>query len=647
MNYVATEVLRVLRLMRDEIRKYKPVKPSSIGLKKGLEVTRTATLQEEWVHPTPIMKNAMIVYGDVKQVRGDDGEWHTGRYPANGKLGKAATNLIAMLGRALEHEFGPRKDEYDRNVPISDPSYYVVDCWNFFDQLEKKWWDIVPNMTKELLDRYRVYTNPKTNMSLDSIIKMIETDPELQRALEIENRIWPTTRASMEISKISDPFMSKKSGVSYPDYSNDSKTVPGTNMTYGAYEIKLAVDAFRKGGLRGAIEFALRNAIYSGYMRRQMSKARALIAASRRSNLIINMVNGVEMENVKETKAIQIPFLNEEDTLKELSKICELCEKNDIIPFNIDASAWDQNLGEGPLVLQDAERYVLAQGAFTRQLVMLRTLMNSKGYFINGQLATEPVLIHGRQFSGYLDTTLGNTKANRITATCSALKTSKSYVKDVIGPMKGYHIITVGDDLLVCLKTDEDVKTFIDHEVKDFGLVIHGDEKFARGVFFIQWRVFKLDGKYIMAYNVPRVFRSCCSKEDAKHLGRFGWTCAYYQQLGKLRMYPTALKIPVNILAAFDQYHLSLDLPVDRILEGVKQEDQLAISKAKGKPVESTAERMFRSNPNIAGLTQSPTGKVELDPNYFEQVQSVMKSVYDPQYLLKLGFSIPDLSNIH
>lgn len=645
MNFVAQEVLRVLKNFRNCIQEYKPVYPEKAAVEKGLRVSANATKQEEYVHPTPIMKNAMIVHGDIKQFKGDDGEWHTERYPANGKLGKAAETFIEILGKALEREFGPRQDEYNESIPFTDLSYYVVDCWNFYDQLSKKFWDIAPNMTKELLERYKVYTDSRTNMSLDQMIKMVETDPEMQRTLEIEYKIWPIVKASRDITTISDPFMSKKSGVSYPDFSNDSKTVPGTNITYGAYEIKLAKEAYERGGLNGLIEFAYQNAVNTGYMRRQMTKARALIAMSRRTNLAINLVNGVEMQNVKETKAIQIPFLNEEGILKELSYMAELCIKNNLCPANIDASAWDQNLGTGPLILQDAERYVLGQGSDTKQIIKMRTIVNSKSWFLNGP-ANKVEMIYGRQFSGYLDTTLGNTKANRTTATCSALKTSRNYVKNVIGPMKGYHIITVGDDLLIVLENYSAIKTFIEHETKDFGLVIHGDEKFAKGIFFIQWRVFKLDDKYVMAYNVPRVFRSMCSKEDAKHLGRYGWTAAYYQQLGKLRMVPKALKIVVNILAAYDQYSLSLDIPVPEILKGIQEEDKLAAVQSKGK-TDTTAERMYRSNPNIAGLKIDASGKVVLDENYFEQVQQALKAVYDPEYLTKLGFSKPNLSSIH
>lgn len=645
MNYIAEEVVKVLEMFREEISKYEPQFPVGEGvIAKGLQVSANACKQEEYVHPTPIMKNALILSGECTQVQ-EGGEWHTTRRRADGKLGDAANHLLSILEKAMLKEFGPKITEYPEDVPFTDPKYYYVDCWNFFDELPKKFWDIVPGQEREVEERFLKYQNPKTNMSLSDMIKFVKETPEMQKALEIEQKIWPFVMANRDITAVSDPFMSKKSGVSYPDFANDSKIVPGTNITYGKYEIELAKKAWAKG-LKALINFFYENNVYTGYTRRQLGKGRALIAESRRSNLVINMVNAVEMERVKDTRAIQIPFLDEDAILRELSIISELCLNNHLVAANIDASSWDQNLGEGPLVLQDAERYILGQGKITKEIIKARTIGNTKAYLFNGP-ANKIVKIFGRQYSGYGDTTLGNTKANRTTATCSAIKTSRTYVKNVVNKMRGYHIVTVGDDLLIVLEDYSKVRDFIKYETDDFGLVIHGDEKFAKGIFFIQWRVFKTDGKYTMAYNVPRVFRSMLSKEDAKHLGRGGWTTAFYQQLSKLMRFKPALKIVVNILAAYDQYHLSLDIPVSDILRMVQEEDKLAATEAKNGPIETTAERMYRGNPNIGGLKVDKNGKVVLDRNYFIKVQKACREVYDPNYLVSLGFANPDLSKIH
>lgn len=644
MNYVAKEVLKNFDYLAKRVKEYSPIYPSDKEvIKTGIDVSNRVCKQEEFVHPTPIMKNAMIVYKDVEQRQEENGEWKTTKFPADGKLGNAATKLLEILEKAMERDLHPRINEYPDGVSFTDESFYAVDCWNFFDELHEKFWDIQPGQEEQLKERFQIYSKPKTNLSLDEVRQMLSKDVLLQKTLEIEQKIWPFVKASRDITAISDPFMSKKSGVSYPDFKNDSTTVPGTDMTYGKYEIELAKDAYAKGD-DSLIKFAYDNNVYTGYTRRQLGKGRALIAGSRRENLVFNMVNGPEMEKVKQTKAIQIPFLDEDGILRELTKICELAEQNGFWPVNIDASSWDQNLGIGLLVLQDAERMLLGQGNFTKKIIEARTVCNSKAYFINGP-EKRIHMIYGRQFSGYDDTTLGNTKANRTSATYSALTTDKKYA-EVIDKMQNYHIVTVGDDLLVVLRDKKLIPEFIKTETDKWRFVIHGAEKFAQGVFFIQWRVFKdQNGKYTMAYNIPRVFRSMLSKEDAKHLGRGGWTLAYYQQLGKLARYPKALKIALNILAAFDQYHLSLDVPVSQLLKMVQEEDKMAGST--NRRIESTAERMYHSNPNINGLKVDSDGKVKLDGNYFVKLQRQLKKVYDPNYLPGLGFANPDLSIIH
>lgn len=646
MNYVANEVLKNYDYLAKKVRDYKPVVPKDKQvIEEGLRISKTVCAQEEYVHPTPIMKNIMILLGDVKQYQDETGEWHTEKFKADGKLGKGAEHIIQVLKAAMLRELGPEIRDYPEDLEFTDPKYYAVDCWLFYDQLPKKFWDIAPGQEEETAARFKTYENPVTNMSMEKMRNFIVKTPEMQKAIEIEQKIWPMTKASRDVTAISDPFMSKKTGVSYPDYRNDARIVPGTKMTYGEYEIDLTQRAAKKGDT-ALIKFGEDNAVNTGYTRRQMAKGRALIAMSRRTNLVINMINGVEMEHLKTTRGLNIPFLPEEKFLREFSKIGELLLKHKLVGVNIDASSWDQNLGEGIVLLQDAERYTLAQGNFSKKIVELRTKCNLKSYFVNG-IADKVKLIFGRMTSGYDDTTPGNTKGNRTTATCSALKTSRNYVGNVIAKMQGYHVVAIGDDLFIVLEKYSDSQAFIKHETEDFGLVIHGDEKFAKGLFFIQWRIFKDHSKWVMAYNVPRVVRSMLSKEDAKHLGRGGWTTAEYQQLGKLMRYKPAFKVAVNILAAYDQYHLSIDEDVSTILSWVKQEDKEALANAKGKAVQTTAERMYKSNPNIQGLKVAKDGSIQLDGAYFRRVQKLMREVYDPDYLTKLGFSNPDLSKIH
>lgn len=639
MNYVAQEVERVYREMVNEFNKYDPPYPQDKeAIKRGIQISETVTKQEEFVHPTPIMKNALIVYGDSKYEKDAKGEYHATKVRA-GEDTKAQQELLKILHAALRKEFGEEIHDYPEGIPFTNPEYYYVDCWNAFDEIKERFWDIVPGQEKELGELFKKYEDPKTNMDPAKVFKLFR-DPAMQKTLQLENRMWPMTKASRDITSISDPFMSKKSGTSYPLYHNDSKPVKkGSSQTWGALEVDTVRKVFESEGIDGLIKFAKQNSTYTGYTRRQRGKARPLIAASRRLNLVINMINGVEQQNLIDTPYLRVPFVNEDVILEELAQTCELALKYGWTPANIDASKWDINLGAGLNILQDAERYVLAQGDLSRKLVMCRMLCNSKAYFVNGR-AQSVKKIFGRQYSGYDDTTLGNTKANRTSATYGLIKTDPKYIQDIASSMKFRHVLTVGDDLLAIFRDRAHIQKYIKTVSDTFGIVIHGDEKFAIGVMFIQWRVFKDGKKYVMAYNVPRVFRSALSKEDAKHLGRGGWTFAFWQQLSKLRRFKPALKICVNILAAFDQYHLSLDTPVAELNAMVKKEDQEAREKG---ITETTAERMYKSNPNIAGLTER-NGKVELDTNYFTKLRKEMLEVYDPHYLETLGFKNPDLS---
>lgn len=626
MNSAAQQVLKAYKMLKYKVDKFVPLYPKqSDAVKRGIEISRNVTRQEEYVHPTPIMKNALIIMGDTKQVQ-SNGEWHTEKVRCGVKT-KAEKFILEVLHAAMLKELGPEIHEYPKDVPFVDKVYYHVDCYNAFDEIKEKFWDIAPGQLEEVKTLFKKFEDPKTNMSSQAMLDLIQRDSVMQKVIEIELKMWPSTMASRDIVKISDPFMSKKSGVSYPDYRNDAKPVDPqdpNSITWGQYEIELTRKAAEKGD-SNLFQYALENNVYTGYTRRQRSKGRPLIAQSRRTNLVINMINGVEMENVKRTQYLRTPFVDEDTQLKELAQTAELALRNGLLPVNIDASKWDVNLGVGPLIEQDAERYVNAVGDFSKKLVELRTLCNTKAYFVNGP-ANKVVKIYGRQFSGYDDTTLANTKANRSTASYGALKTDPKYIAEVAAPMQFRHVLTVGDDLLIVLRNRDFIKKYIDCVTKTFGLVIHGDEKFAIGVMFIQWRVFKYYGKYVMAYNVPRVIRSMCSKEEAKHLGRGGWTFAFYQQLSKLRRYKPALRIAVNIMAAFDQHHLSLDVPIQNLIEMVKQEDQIAQSKGMN---ETTAERMYRSNPNIAGLVQASNGTVELDTKYFVKLQKEMREVYE------------------
>lgn len=273
----------------------------------------------------------------------------------------------------------------------------------------------------------------------------------------------------------------------------------------------------------------------------------------------------------------------------------------------------------------------------TRKLIVMRYAVTKRGLLVNG-LAGKTQPMYGRQPSGIDDTTLGNTVANRGMSRGTLATLDPYHVRDYTIPLSGRDITCVGDDLLAIGK-----KGFVDRFAKTSNdnthTVVHEDEKHARGIMFIQYRAFRLDGKWVMAYNWPRVLRSMLSKETAKNLGLGGWTLAFYQQLGKLVQVPEALKIVCNITAAIDPYHLSLDVPIPTLLKMVQKEDSERVKAGTANRRDklfrknTTAERLFNSNPNIPGVIVGQSGDVRLDENYFANIQNALKKVYDPEFL--------------
>lgn len=617
------------------------------AINEGLRLSQTVCAQPEEVVATPLMKNLLIIMGDVQQVR-KNGEWTTEKLKT-GAQSKAVKWVNEVVNKCRTIYNGREVHDYPRDLPINDPQYYNVDCWNGW---KPEIWDIQPGQADERKKRFKEYGNPKTNLSVEALIKMIRKDPVLRKAIQIELSIWPEVQASREITEVSDPFMSKGTGISYPYYRNDRTIVPGTNITYGKWLIRDLTKIYVSKGLDALIEYAYNYAVATGYPRNQRGKGRALIAMSRIVNLVVNMVNSPEMELWKQNKWIGAAFQNEEELLSVLSEACEWCVQNAESAYNLDYSSWDFNLGAGWLCLQDAMRLLRAKDQQTRELIKFRYACATNVYFVDGPNKAV-YIIYGRQMSGYDDTTLGNTCANRVISRYSAMMSRKDYSSKITDARQGRDLICVGDDVLILGIGDDNVTPFAHSANKRCRVVLHEDEKHAKGVMFIQWRCIKLNGKYIIAYNWPRVLRSMLSKEDAKHLGRGGWTLAFYQQLGKLRQVPDrGLNIVVNIAAACDPYHLSLDTPIETIMDWVKDEDAKRVKTgtanraSKMSKKQTTAERLYNRNPNILGV-KVDGDKIEIDQNYFAALQKELKAVYDPEFLPKLGIKNPDLSKVH
>lgn len=616
-------------------------------LERGIRASALATRDPEFVATTPLMKALLVIMGDVKQTQGADGEWHTDKLKVGAKS-RAVEWINEVVRKALTTFNGKETHDYPVDLPIDSEQFLNVDCWNGW---KEGVWDIVPGQREEAEEGIHTYEESKTNLSVPQILRLLQGNKAAKIAAEWLMYEVPAVQAERGITKIHDPFMSKGTGVSYPDFANDRTYLPNSEVTYGQYEMNLAREALAKG-YNHALEWARQNSVFTLYMRRQRGKGRPLIAESRRTNLILNCVNGPEMEKWKADPALGAAFWNEEKLLAHLAELGDwVLSHPGYTAINYDYSKWDRNLGIGLIALQNAARLLKAPDRWTEDLIIMRHQCASRAPLLDG-IERKKKIIYGRQFSGYLDTTLGNTAANRFVSRAGAVHSDPSHIERVARPLRGRDLTVVGDDVLLVTK-DGGESAFIDYVNNVLGTVIHEDEKHARGLMFIQYRCIKFEGKWIITYNWPRVLRSMLSKESSKQLGKGGWTVSFYQQLGKCRMHKPSLAILVGITAALDQYHLSLDTPVETILEWVKEEDKLRVAqgarnrKKKMERVQTTAERLYNSNPNIPGVITKPDGSVELDRNYFEKLQLELREVYDPQFLQKLGFQAPDLSRVH
>lgn len=647
MNYRMTEVVKVMKMLETtakEWEKRQPM-PDENAVAKGLRLSRQVTSQPSEIISTPIMKDLMTSLGDIKLIVGKDGEVHHTRLGVGEKT-KAVDWINEVVSRALHKFCGAEEHDYPDSLPIDSERLYQIDCWNGWKEAV---WDIQPGQEEQVAKGFKEFEKPKTNYSIGDALKAVYKDPALQMSLEALLDELPVVQASKEVRAISDPFMSKGTGVSYPDYQND-RTIYEGDVTYAKHEIDLTAAAAEKG-IDALASYAIENNVYTGYARWQRGKGRPLIAGSRRENLVMNMVNGPEIVKWKETAALRAAFVDEEQLLQHLSLLGDwVLSKPDSDAANIDYAKWDQNFGAGWTLLQEAIRYMKAADEYTRKLILIRYYCNRKAYFVNGR-SMKLTRITGRTFSGSDDTTWQNSVGNRAMSRRNMCYMDRNHIRDYTIPLGGRDLTVVGDDLLVIGKKGF-IRRFAGVNNKLNGSIVHEDEKHARGIMFIQWRAFRLDGKWVMAYNWPRVLRSMLSKENQKQLGRWGWTIAYYQQLGKLLRVPKYLRIVVNIMAACDRYHLSLDIPVAKIVEGVKQEDAKRVEvdavkrKEKLSKKQTTAEQLYNGNPNLSGVKEID-GKLEIDEGYFSDVQAQLRKVYDPEFLPnELGIKNPDLSKV-
>ena len=642
MDYRIREIIKIMKEIDKYSQEQKNTKIDRSVVEEGLKVSANACAQKEFVFPTPYMKNLLVVMGDVHQKKDSDGEWYTEKLKC-GQNSEAVIWIDKVVRAALNKYNGPEVDKYDHDLPVTSKKLYDTDCWLGWNI--EKFWDIKPGQAKEREERFLDYNNPDTNFSVNQMIRLLETDQAFQKVVLHFLKHWPETAASKNVEEINDPFMSKKSGVSYPYFRNDSTQVPGTDITYGKLCINKVKEAYSKG-VNALVALALANNVYTGYPRNQRGKGRALEAQSRITNLVINLVNGNEMKIVQ-TTPYGIGLVNQDILKENLIKIAEFVLQNpNYMAMNKDFSSWDVTVGYGWVLLQNALRYINTNGSLGKTIVKLRNHCAKHGALLNGP-SKRITSMYGRTPSGYIDTTLQNTAVNYLLSNYANYSVDKEYSNNVVYPMNNRHMMCLGDDYLgITLKTKE--KEWVD-VTKRCGFEAHADFKDAFGVMFVQYRLFQLEGKWVMGYNWPRVLRSMLSKEDQKSLGKCGWTLSAYQQLGKLVEIPESLMIVSSIVKSLDKDGLMLDKPVSEIIRGSNLEDEEKLKTLKGNQLSkslSTAEKLSNNNPMLPGVKQIGN-KVVLDDNYFKYIQDKIKEVVNDNFLIELGFAKPDLNKVH
>lgn len=466
MDYRIKAVLSAMDDLQHAVTTMPQAKLDKAALERGLDLSANTCRQQPYVYATPLMKNLLIIMGDVKQTQDANGEWHSEKLEV-GKESRAVVWLNDVVKRCLLKWNGAEKTHYNSELPVDSLELYDTDCWLGW---KPEVWDIAPGQAEQRRKVFREYSSAKTNYSVANMRRALASDPALQKAVMIELATWPEVRAARDVEAISDPFMNKKTGVSYPDYHNDAAPYDKTGMTYGEYEIKLARSAYAKG-LKEFLLFGYSNNVYTGYPRNQRGKGRALEAQSRRTNLVVNLVNGPEMQEWKAEPFIGTAFQDESGIKNSLIHLAEFVLSHDgYVCQNKDFTGWDRTVGEGWIYLCNAMRYLKANGQTAKEIIKLRNACNVRSILVDGpNHSVHP--LYGRMPSGYLDTTLGNTGINRVLSTAANIHCDPLYTENVYYPSGRKSIICVGDDYVGLMKAGVD-KEFVNY-TKKYGFEAH------------------------------------------------------------------------------------------------------------------------------------------------------------------------------
>nr|UDL14459.1 MAG: putative RNA-dependent RNA polymerase [Picobirnaviridae sp.] len=601
----------------------KVIKPntSSADMTRGFEVSKLACRQQEDVEMSPIMKNMLERFGDLK---------HGERLKVNAPITKAEKWLNETCQKLLNKYNGQGKSKkYNFSLPIDSKQFYDVDCW---DNLKENMRDIQPGQEKERLAVSRLYSEPTKEFNLR---RKLKTDLVLQKAVELVCQTLPSVRATHEFKEINLPFMNKHTNVSYPYWKNDRTQVSKDirrifrleeNTTYAQLTLKQAEQL--------PLDDIYKYNISTAYGRNQRGKGRFLVAISRIPNLILNQLESVEISTYK-TKCSLFAGYNDAPYLKKvLTYFVEECNRRGYKCANWDQKRYDQHVNIEWIKLLGAISMLKANGDRSKQLALKRACLMTKTWLVNG-MTGKLEEIHGRIFSGFIDTNRGGGIINSIITLYCLMKQDPEYAD--IAYSSQWFMLVMGDDNLFMYNPDH---FDYDKYVKDMSLLgfeVHPDKQ-QFGAFFLQNRVYKDENnQLVMVYPWTRVLRSALFKETGKGLGPYGWVRAEAQQLYKLIESPIFFKIVLNILCEFDDYKLGYGKSVQYINDQIKKEDALALSE--NKRAKSTAEMLYDGDPTKENQF-TDNGRKQAS-EYLSQIQHAIDSYYDPNFLTANGIKVP------
>lgn len=611
---VISSLITLMQEIDREVKRLpKPEVPSTV--KRGFEVSKAASQQQQQVEMTPLMKNALVLFDgftDTSRLMVDDPETKAEKW-----FKDAETILLT--------KYCGTSKEYDENKPLLSVDHYNVQCWQNLKDNQR---DIQPGQAKERVEAAKEYS---VATDATKVLQLLKNDIVFQKAVKLVLDALPYVKASNEFTEINLPFMSKHTNVSDPYWQNDRNLSPdGRTYAQLTMDVSKSITNWR--------ELTKYN-LSTMYGRNQRGKGRLLIAVSRIINLWLNRLEAKEIEAYRKKCTLFAGYGDDEYEKKVLTEMVKDCKRLGLRMRNMDQSRYDRHVSYGFVLLLGAMSITKANGSLSKEIALARAVFACKSWLVNG-LTGNIEEIYGRIFSGFIDTNRGGGIINAVITLYCCMKQDPHYSEYTYELI--WWMLVMGDDNCFVYKQ-------LDHnqmikDMKELGFDVN-PSKDEYGPMFLQYRLFTdpSTDELVMAYAWTRVVRSMLFKETGKGLGPAGWTLAFWQQLTKLQEYPLALKIATNLLIPFDKNRFMVDKSIDDIIKMAQEEDAAKREEAKTQQqinrFSTTIEKLYDADPSkerFAGALQDAKGS-----RYLSELQQRIRSAIDDNFLSSCGIRVP------